>query len=123
MTYPWGDESPVCRAGAENGAKFDDDAGCDGTDTEPVGNFSANGYDLYDMAGNVWEWVADWYDADYYGSSPYENPQGPSSGSYRVLRGGSWYDNPGNLSVAARIFAVPDFKGIHFVGFRCARSP
>ena len=84
--YPWGEEDPVCTKGAENGVQY---SRCDGR-TVPVMSFAPNGYGLYDMAGNVWEWVADWYDSGYYKNSPFENPPGPTSGSYRVLRGGSW---------------------------------
>ena len=122
-TYPWGDESPVCRAGAENGAKFDDDAGCNDTDTVVAGSYSPNGYGLYDMAGNVWEWVADWYDADYYGNAPHENPAGPPSGGARVLRGGSWRNSPNFLRVAVRnVYGAPD-GAYYYIGFSCARSP
>ena len=58
--------------------------------TAPVGSFSDNGYGLYDMAGNVYEWCNDWWDSNYYSTSPYDNPQGPA-GIRRVVRGGSWY--------------------------------
>ncbi|MBU0753662.1 MAG: formylglycine-generating enzyme family protein, partial [Planctomycetes bacterium] len=57
----------------------------------PPGVDMANGYGLYDMAGNVWEWCNDWYEGNYYSYSPYDNPTGPSIVTYRVLRGGSWY--------------------------------
>jgi formylglycine-generating enzyme required for sulfatase activity len=116
--YPWGDETPVCEPGAPNGANFSE---CSG-DTMPVGSFSPNKYSLYDMAGNVWEWVADWYASDYYANSPAENPPGPESGDYLVLRGGSWYGDALFLRVADRRWFVPGstYNGL---GFRCARSP
>jgi len=120
-SYPWGDENPVCENGVENGAKFDDDR-CNDTDTESVGGFSPNGYGLYDMAGNIWEWVGDWYDVHNYGSSSSDNPQGPLSGVYRVLRGGSWLSDPSGLRAAHRIRNVPNGRG-YSLSFRCARSP
>jgi len=97
-SYPWGDEAPVCEKGAQNGAQF---GACDG-ETVAVGSFAANGYGLFDMAGNVWEWVWDWYAVDYYGRSRLQNPLGPDSGEGRVVRGGSWDNNVNGLRSANR---------------------
>ena len=117
--YPWGDEEPVCQKGISNGAKFDDDAGCNETDTEPVGSYSANKYGLFDMAGNVWEWVWDWYGT--YSSSYSSNPQGPDSGTYRVLRSGCWGNIPNLLRVASRYNPYPNLQNV-YLGFRCGAS-
>lgn len=76
-------------------------------------------YGLYHMAGNAAEWVADWYDREYYGKSPKENPTGPASGEKKVLRGGSWGDPPRNIRVTARFSADPEFRDTS-IGFRCA---
>lgn len=89
--------------------------------TAPVGSYPAGAspYGALDMAGNVWEWVADWYDEDYYERSPRENPRGPESGEYRVLRGGSWYFNSGNVRSSYRGYGDPDSRN-DLSGFRCA---
>jgi formylglycine-generating enzyme required for sulfatase activity len=128
-TYPWGNDFDCKKGNFDDETKWDSyvvpgGENCDGyPDTAPVGSFAngASPYDALDMAGNVWEWVSDWYGETYYQSSPLSNPLGPDTGEYRVLRGGSWnlYDN--GVRSANRNNDTPDFIDLN-VGFRCARS-
>lgn len=113
--YPWGD---VWNSGKLNSS---DSALHSTTD---VGSFptGASPYGALDMVGNVWEWVADWYNDTYYATSPRENPQGPISGQFRVMRGGSWATGSYNIRTAIRLSNQPDFS-VDEDGFRCARSP
>jgi formylglycine-generating enzyme required for sulfatase activity len=91
-----------------------------GSQTHAVAGKFANGYGLYDMSGNVWEWCQDWY-GDY-SSGSVINPTGPATGSYRLLRGGGWGDPSGNCRASRRNFITPDFV-ISGFGFRVARNP
>ncbi|MBE2240910.1 MAG: SUMF1/EgtB/PvdO family nonheme iron enzyme [Caldilineaceae bacterium] len=113
-TWPWGEEQP-----AESLANC-----CDFVnDTVPVGSYPAGAspYGALGMAGNVWEWTADWYDSSYYGQSPTQNPTGPASEQFRVLRGGSTWNDANVVRVASRYRLVPDSR-FRFIGFRVASS-
>ncbi|MBI3794369.1 MAG: formylglycine-generating enzyme family protein [Nitrospinae bacterium] len=123
--FPWGNEKPGNRnaniADWSSGLPWADNSINDGfRKASPVGSFPANGYGLYDMAGNAFEWVADWYDADYYRQSPVDNPQGPATGTFRGLRGGSWI---GNANFIRSSYRGNDSQAnrLNYFGFRCAQ--
>ena len=123
--YPWGNnlESPMSntcdkncdypwkREELDDGFRF----------TSPVGSFPKNSYGVYDMAGNVFEWVNDWYTKDYYANSPKVNPLGPPPSRFKVLKGGSWLDPAYRMRSSGRIGLAPT-RTIDHVGFRCAKS-
>lgn len=92
-----------------------------GGKTHPVGQKKPNGLGIYDMSGNVWEWTNDWYDKNYYSSSPKNNPQGANGGQIPVLRGGSWSNVPRDSRAAFRYWGNPDYRSFSrdLVGFRC----
>jgi len=91
--------------------------------TRLVGTKAPNGLGIYDMSGNVWEWVGDWYDQGYYSDSPKRNPPGSSSGTYRVRRGGSWRVSPQDVRSTVRETGVPNRLRSYNVGFRLVLPP
>jgi formylglycine-generating enzyme required for sulfatase activity len=89
--------------------------------THPVGQKEPNPWGLYDIHGNAWEWVQDWFDPNYYASSPAVDPQGPQRGTERVVRGGSWHTTATSWRTAFRRDYAPDYRGIS-IGFRLLRT-
>ncbi|MCB1145017.1 MAG: formylglycine-generating enzyme family protein [Leptospiraceae bacterium] len=96
-------------------------AGNSGSKTHPVGQKKPNGFGLYDMSGNVWEWTQDWNDDNYYSKSPSNDPKGPESGTYRVLRGGSWYFYARFTRSSLRYNNTPDYRNF-LIGFRLLKT-
>ncbi len=90
--------------------------------TTPVGSFPMNPFGLADLAGNVWEWVDDWYDPQYYGLSPRRNPRGPAGGSLRIVRGGSWISEDPRMLGCAHRHTLPPDSYAYSIGFRIAYS-
>jgi formylglycine-generating enzyme required for sulfatase activity len=111
--YPWGEQWDASRANSDE-SKIGK--------TVAVGSYSSgvSPYGAHDLAGNVWEWVADWFDANYYSRAPGRNPKGPGSGERRVLRGGSWFNLPGGLRASGRSLNDPSNRDYR-IGFRCAQ--
>ncbi|MHB9033798.1 MAG: formylglycine-generating enzyme family protein, partial [Anaerolineae bacterium] len=118
--YPWGDLEPSCDLA--NFYKGDSTGYCV-YDTSAVGSYpgGASVYGIDDLAGNVMEWVSDWYQNDYYDQAGYLNPSGPAAGEFKVLRGGSWYRIPASISLALRTHLEPSYK-LNYVGFRCVKD-
>lgn len=108
--YFWGDQMDGAYAW------FSDNS--DGK-THPSGQKKPNNLGIYDMNGNVWEWVADWYGKSYYETSPKDNPKGPETGEDKVLRGGSWYSGSRHLTTSTRYWSPQNTRNSNF-GFRCA---
>jgi sulfatase modifying factor 1 len=115
--YPWGSgiEPSLANYLADSAAKREHG-------TRPTGTYAPNPYGLYDMAGNVWEWVSDWYSPDYYAVSGNRDPQGPSGGKLRVLRGGGWVCDDVAMLRCAHRHTTPADTYAYSVGFRLVRS-
>jgi formylglycine-generating enzyme required for sulfatase activity/predicted Ser/Thr protein kinase len=111
--YPWGNQSDRSRANFL------------GDETTPVGSYpnGASPYGVMDMAGNVAEWVADWYRDNYYSDShEYTNPTGPATGGYKIVRGGSWRSDDWKLRISYRSYGFSWYTH-YYIGFRCASTP
>ena len=117
--YPWGNQPPTADlANFAVGARFSYSQAL-----MPVGRYKEgkSPFGLYDMAGNVWEWVQDWYEGAYYERGPDRNPTGPEEGQFKVLRGGAWSELPKYLLAYGRFKLLPNTRN-SYTGFRCAKS-
>ena len=113
LRYPWGNDIDASR-----GNFLTDPATKPQRGTRATGTYPPNAYGLSDIVGNVWEWVADWYSADYYGFGEMRDPRGPLSGNLRIVRGGSWVNDDSSMLRTAYRHKVPPDTYAYSVGFR-----
>ena len=115
--FPWGDtlDAELAHFLPDAGAKSE-------RGTAPVGVYPPNAFELHDVAGNVWEWVSDWYSPNYYARAEYINPQGPESGIMRIVRGGAWVNADGHYLRCAYRHKIPPDSYAYSIGFRIAYS-
>ena len=123
--YSWGNENPSGNVADETAKKelsglavwkgYNDGYAY----TAPVGSFRPNGLGIYDMSGNVYEWVFDWQEDNYYANSPKHNPMGPSAGKYKLLRGGAWDLQPETARTTSRYWNIAGARAV-CIGFRLA---
>lgn len=113
LRYPWGNDIDASR-----GNYLIDPSSRPQRGTRPTGTYPPNGFGLYDVCGNVWEWVADWYSADYYGVGEMRDPRGPQTGNMRVVRGGSWVNDDASMLRCAYRHKVPPDTYTYSIGFR-----
>jgi len=111
--FPWGPTFEPDKNQARGGLKLKDNAA-------PVGSYPPNQHGIHDMAGNMWEWVGDWFSIDFYHLGDLYNPRGPSSGMMKVRRGGSWSDSVKAMATGYRDWSYPHSRGFNDIGFRCA---
>ncbi len=111
--FPWGEgfdlENPLARGGLKLNEK-----------ASKVGSFPSNKNGLYDVAGNVWEWVGDWFSIRFYHTDILHNPRGPVRGLMKVRRGGAWSDSVNAMATGYRDWSYPLSRGFNDIGFRCA---
>ena len=117
LKFPWGNEIDPTRANYLSDPNAKQLRG-----TQPVGSFPANNYNVFDMIGNVWEWVSDWYQHDIYTKQLRHNPVGPPNGMFRVLRGAGWVVHDAHMLRTAYRHKVPPDTYAYSVGFRIAYS-
>ena len=111
--FPWGADFDPEKKQARGGLELKEKV-------SPVGSYPPNKFGIYDMGGNVWEWVADWYSPKYYFMEPLYNPRGPSRGVMKVRRGGAWSDSVKAMKTGYRDWSYPFSRSYSDIGFRCA---
>ena len=116
--YPWGNEIHSMQANY-----LTDVAAKRRRGTRPTGTYPPNAFGLYDVIGNAWEWVSDWYGSDYYGLGETRDPRGPSSGHMRIVRGGSWVNHEVSMLRCAYRHKVPPDTYAYSIGFRIVCAP
>ncbi len=116
--YPWGSDID-----ASLGNYLEDPSAKDKRGTRPTGTYPPNAFGLCDVAGNVWEWVSDWYGSEYYGGGDMNDPRGPDAGSMRIVRGGSWVNDDVKMLRCAYRHQVPPDTYAYSIGFRVACVP